>query len=89
MCRSVHAEQNAIISAERSKMIGSSLFLVGKDYKSKNYVEKARPCALCKKMIINAGIENIYIRDTKNEYTKIKVQEFIDNDESLEDIKGY
>ena len=70
-------------------MIGSSLFLVGKDYKSKNYVEKARPCALCKKMIINAGIENIYIRDTKNEYTKIKVQEFIDNDESLEDIKGY
>ncbi len=89
LCRSVHAEQNAIISAERSKMIGSTLYLVGKSYKDGSYVEKSNPCALCKRMIINAGIKDIYIRDSKDEYRHILVQEFIDNDESLEGVKGY
>lgn len=89
LCRSVHAEQNAIISAERNKMIGSTMFLVGKNYSDGSYVEKSNPCALCKRMIINAGIEEIYIRDTKDEYRHIKIEEFIKNDESLEGIKGY
>ena len=89
LCRSVHAEQNAIISAAREKMIGASLFLVGKNYSDGAYVEKSNPCALCKRMIINAGIKDVYIRDSKEEYRHIDVQEFIDNDESLEGIKGY
>ena len=89
LCRSVHAEQNAIISAERSKMIDSTLFLVGKNYSDGAYVEKSNPCALCKRMIINAGIKDIYIRDTKDEYRHINVEEYITNDESLEGIKGY
>ncbi len=89
LCRSVHAEQNAIISAERNKMIDSTMFLVGKMYEDGSYVEKANPCSFCKRMIINAGIKDLYIRDTKNEYRHINVQEFIDNDESLEGIKGY
>lgn len=89
MCRSVHAEQNAIISAERNKMIGASLFLCGKNYSDGKYVENSNPCALCKRMIINAGIKDIYIRDTKEKYRHILVQDYIENDESLEDIKGY
>ena len=89
MCRSVHTEQNAIISAERNKMIGASLFLCGKNYSDGKYVENSNPCALCKRMIINAGIKDIYIRDTKEKYRHILVQDYIENDESLEDIKGY
>lgn len=89
LCRSVHAEQNAIISAERSKMIDSTLFLVGKNYKENTYVENAMPCALCKRMIINAGIKEIIIRNSKTKYTKIDVKEFIENDESLEGVLGY
>lgn len=89
LCRSVHAEQNAIISAERSKMLESTLYLVGKDFKTGEYVEKARPCALCKRMIINAGIKEVIVREDKKQYTIIKVQDFIDNDESLEESKGY
>lgn len=89
LCRSVHAEQNAIISAERNKMIDSTLYLVGKEYNSKKYVENARPCALCKRMIINAGISRIVIRNSKSKFTTIDVQEFIDNDDSLDGIKGY
>ncbi len=89
MCRSVHAEQNAIISAERSKMIDATLFLCGKTYKDGEYVANSNPCALCKRMIINAGIKDIYIRDSKTEYRHILVSDYIENDESLEGIKGY
>lgn len=89
LCRSVHAEQNAIISAERNKMLDATMFLVGKNYEDGEYVTKSNPCALCKKMIINAGIKDLYIRDSKEEYRHIKVQEYIDNDESIEGIKGY
>lgn len=89
LCRSVHAEQNAIINASRNDMLDSTLYLVGKDYKTGEYVENARPCALCKRMIINAGIKEVIVRNTKDEYTTIQVQEFIDNDESLDGVKGY
>mgnify|MGYP004653653007 FL=1 len=89
LCRSVHAEQNAIISAPRNEMIGSTLYLVGKTVDTKEYVEKAMPCALCKRMIINAGIKNVIIRDNKEEYRIVDVEDFIKNDESLQDILGY
>ena len=89
LCRSVHAEQNAIISASRRDMIGATLFIVGVDPKTNEYVEKSMPCALCKREIINSGLERVIIRDTKTEYREILVQEFIDNDESLEGSKGY
>jgi len=89
LCRSVHAEQNAIISAERKNMIGSTLYLVGKNYNEDTYVENARPCSLCKRMIINAGIKEVIVRNNKYEYTIIDVNEFVINDESLEGVLGY
>ena len=89
LCRSVHAEQNAIISASRRDTIDSTLYLVGKNYKDHTYVENANPCAICKRIIINSGIKEVIIRDTKKKYRIIKVQEYIDNDESLEKILGY
>jgi len=89
MCRSVHAEQNAIISASRKDLIGSDLYLVGKDAKTGEYVENAMPCILCKRFIINAGIENVYIRQDKDEYVKVEVEQWIENDESLEGVFGY
>lgn len=89
LCRSVHAEQNAIISASRRDMIDSTLYLVGINYKDKTYVENANPCALCKRMIINSGIKEIIIRDTKKKYRIIKVEDYVKNDESLEKILGY
>lgn len=89
LCRSVHAEQNAIISAARRDMIGSTLYLVGLNYEDNSYIEKANPCSLCKRMIINAGISKIVIRDSKDKYREIDVKEYIDNDDSLEGIRGY
>ena len=90
LCRSVHAEQNAIISASRDRMLGSSLYLTGIDLQDNNNdVEKAMPCAMCKRVIINAGIKTVYIRDNYDEYRKIDVQDWIDNDDSLAAAYGY
>ena len=90
LCRSVHAEQNAIISAARKDMIGATLFMVGKDANTGEYVENSNSCAMCKRVIINAGIKDIYVRDNKNDYRHIDVEkEYIENDESLEGTKGY
>ncbi len=89
LCRSVHAEANAIISASRKDCLDSTLYMVGVEAKDNSYVSHARPCAMCKRMIINAGIKNIIVRNTKKEYEIIEVKEFIDNDESLEKVMGY
>ena len=56
VCRSVHAEANAIISASRHEMLDSTLYLVGKDAKTGELVENASSCSMCKRQIINAGI---------------------------------
>lgn len=89
LCRSVHAEANAIISASRSDMIGSTLYLAGKDAKTGEYVENASPCSMCKRMIINAGIERVIVRNTKTKYTEINVSNWVENDESLNGTYGY
>lgn len=89
MCRSVHAEANAIISASRNNLLNSTLYMVGIEVSNGEYVKHARPCAMCKRMIINAGIKNIIVRNTKNEYEIIEVKEFIKNDETLDTIMGY
>lgn len=83
LCRSVHAEQNAVISARRHDMIGANLYLVGKEVEDGRYVENASSCSLCKRFIINAGIKDVIIRDTKEKYRIVSVDEWIDNDDSL------
>lgn len=89
LCRSVHAEQNAIIGASRDEMIGGTLYLVGINYTDKEYVANANPCSLCKRMIINAGLKKVVVRDTKDKYRVIEVKDYIENDESLEGTMGY
>lgn len=89
LCRSVHSEANAIISASRKDMIGSTLYLVGVDTNTGELVPNASSCAMCKRMIINAGIDKVVVRDTKDSYRVIEVQEWIDNDDSLTGQKGY
>ena len=89
LCRSVHSEANAIISASRERMLGASLYLSGIDLKTNDYVKDANCCSMCKRMIINAGIEWVYIRDDKEHYRVINVQDWVVNDESLQGNFGY
>ncbi|MBE6912216.1 MAG: dCMP deaminase family protein [Oscillospiraceae bacterium] len=90
LCRSVHAEANAIINASRSEMIGSTLYLVGRDMETGKLVSDASSCAMCKRMIINAGIERVVVRNTKTDYIITLVSDWIKNDDSLDDsLLGY
>ena len=90
LCCSVHAEANAIISASRADMIDSSLFLVGIERNTKNYVQNAECCAMCKRLVINAGIKEVYCRLNTEEYIRFDVKnDWIDNWDKEFDIKGY
>lgn len=89
VCRSVHAEANAIISASRKDMLGAALYLVGIDCDTNDYIENTTSCSMCKRLVINAGIKDVILRINKDEYKIIPVQQWIDNDESLEGAFGY
>lgn len=89
LCRSVHAEANAIIHASRNDMMGGTLYLVGREIDG-SYIENAAPCAMCKRMIINAGISNVIVRDDSQKFRNIVVfDDWVTNDESLDGISGY
>ena len=84
LCRSVHAEANAIISAARRDMIGATLYLVGRDAKTGEYYPDTTPCAMCRRLIINAGIREVVARTSRDEYTVTLVRDWVYKDDSLE-----
>ena len=90
LCRSVHAEQNAIIAAPRNEMIGATLYLAMCNSKTGALVPDASPCNMCRRMIINAGIERVIIRNTETEYTIHDVKDYLEQDDTLpeEQLKG-
>ena len=89
LCRSVHAEANAIIAASRDEMIGSTLYLCCIDNEG-NIIGKTDCCSMCRRLVINAGIENVIVRDTKTEFHIINVdKDWVETDDSLEDKRGY
>ncbi len=89
LCRSVHAEANAIISASRDKMLDATLYLTGVEVADGSYVSNSCCCSMCKRMVINAGIKEVIIRDDKDNYRIIPVSDWIEDDESLIGKKGY
>lgn len=89
LCRSVHAEANCIISAQRSDMLGANLYLSCLDAKTGELFGDVEPCSMCKRLIINAGIEQVIVRTAPDEYKVLTVNDWIDNDESLIGSEGY
>lgn len=89
LCRSVHAEMNAIISASRDQMIGATLYLSGREVDTGEYVKNSSCCSLCKRLIINSGIDRVIIRDTKDSYRTVEVLEWVMDDESILGVRGY
>jgi dCMP deaminase len=89
LCKSVHAEMNCIVSASRKDMIGSTLYLCGKEVKTDTYVINSEPCVLCKRMILNAGVEKVIVRDTEDDYRIIEVKKWLEEEEKYLDKIGY
>jgi len=88
-CRSVHAEQNAMLSAKRKDMIGATLYLVSYRADNEEYDEEANCCQMCRKLIINSGIETVIVRDNDKDYRVIPVEEWIQHDDLLEGKINY
>ena len=76
LCRSVHAEANAIISASRRDMIGATLYLAGRQAGNGFPVPDIAPCAMCRRLIINAGIERVITRDNEGKAHAIDVRDW-------------
>ena len=83
LCRSVHAEANAIISAARRDMMGATLYLVGRDTATGGYYPETTPCAMCRRMVINAGLSRVVIRRTETEYDVVNVSDWVAEDDLL------
>jgi len=83
LCRSVHAEANAIISAARRDMVGGALYLVGRDAQTGELMGDATSCSMCRRLIINAGLERVVIRRTEKEFQDIPVSEWIAEDDMI------
>ena len=83
LCRSVHAEMNAIISAARRDTLGATLYLAGREAKNGELLHDATSCSMCRRVIINAGIDRVVIRNTKQDYSVVHVEDWIREDDSL------
>ncbi len=89
MCRSVHAEMNAIINASREQMLDGVMYLAGVDAKTGELVKNACCCMMCKRLVLNAGITKVIVRETKDEFTVYETADWIENDDSLAGKFGY
>jgi len=67
LCRSVHAEANAIISAARRDMAG--------------LLSDATSCSMCRRQVINAGLQKVVIRRTKTEFDVVYVSDWVAEDD--------
>ena len=89
LCRSVHGEANAIIAAPRDQMLGATLYMVCVTPETGELVGGTSSCMMCKRMVINAGISQVIIRDTPTEFRIINVEDWIEKDDSLSGVFGY
>ena len=83
LCRSVHAEANAIISASRRDMVGGTIYLVGRNAATGELLPDATSCLMCRRMVINAGLERVVIRRTKSEFEVVPVETWIAEDDLM------
>ena len=83
LCRSVHAEANAIISAARRDMVGGTIYLVGRDARTGELLSDATSCFMCRRMVINSGLEKVVIRKSDTEFEVVPVEDWIKEDDVL------
>ena len=83
LCRSVHAEANAIISASRRDCVGGTLYLVGRDARTGELLTDATSCAMCRRQVINAGIQRVIIRRTETEFEVVDVNDWVHQEDDV------
>ncbi|MBW1706355.1 MAG: cytidine deaminase [Deltaproteobacteria bacterium] len=82
LCRSVHAEMNAHIHASRRDTIGGLMYLMGMDAQDgKPLPDGAEPCRLCKRVIINAGLEKVITSKSNGDVITYRVRDWITHED--------
>lgn len=89
LCRSVHAEANAIIAAPREQMLGATLYLCCTSPVDGSVMPGTTSCMMCKKLVINSGISRVIVRDDAEHFRVIEVWGWISDDDSLGGKFGY
>ena len=84
LCRSVHAEANAVISAARRDMIDGTMYLVGRDCETGELLSDTTSCSMCRRLIINSGIKQIIARTGADSYSLTGVRDWVFSDDSLD-----
>ena len=79
----------AIIAAPREQMLGATLYMVCVDAKTHEVQSGTSSCMMCKRLVLNAGIKTVVVRDTADTYREIDVASWITDDDSLSGIFGY
>ena len=64
-------------------MLGATLYMACKDPKTGALIPGSTSCSMCRRLIINAGIERVVIRNTEKDYSVIRVEDWITEDDSL------
>ena len=82
LCRSVHAEANALLSAARKDCIGGTLYLAGRSFEDGSIID-ATPCSMCRRLIINMGIKKVVSRNADGSFTITEVRDWVFNDDSF------
>ena len=78
LCRSVHAEMNAIMHAGRERTIGAKIYIHGINLEKDNAIIEGKPCLLCKRTIINAGIKEVITLTEAGEIKIYKIEDWVE-----------
>lgn len=79
LCRAVHAEANAIINGNPLDIVGSTLYLAGSEALTNAPTKNMRPCAMCERMILNAQIARVVLRDENGNLIEVNPLEWEDD----------
>lgn len=80
LCRSVHAEMNAVIHASRAQTMGAVMYLFGIEVATGLPTTNPEPCLLCRRVIINAGIVEVVVWPRDKAITRLKVADWIEEE---------
>lgn len=64
-------------------MLGETLYLVLYRPETCEYDPGSNSCQMCRKMIINSGLEKVVVRISDTEYQEINVEDWIENDDLI------
>jgi len=64
-------------------MLDATLYLAGRDAKTGETLHDTTSCSMCRRMIINSGINKIVCRTGEGEFKVTHVRDWIFDDDSL------